>query len=166
VFDRYDDVGLSEFLGSVQGGRVSVYTDGACSGNPGPGGWAAVFVNGTSRTSISGSDKQTTNNRMEMSAAIESFKVIPKSLPLTLYTDSSYLKNGATVWINGWKARRWKSSSGDAVKNQDLWTKLDELIANRDVEWVLVKGHSSCSNNNMADSIAKSAIISMYIKGG
>jgi ribonuclease HI len=163
VFERYEDVELREFLGSIDGEVVSVYTDGACSGNPGPGGWAGVFVNGGKRASISGSDKQTTNNRMEMKAAVESLKIIPGSIPLALYTDSSYLKNGATIWIQGWKARGWKSSSGGAVKNQDLWMELEKLLEHRNVTWFFVKGHANCTHNNMADSIAKSAIVSLYI---
>jgi ribonuclease HI len=164
--DEFCDVKLEELFEDTKEGGVDVYTDGACSGNPGPGGWASVFVRGLKRTRLSGGNRQTTNNRMELTAAIESLKVIPTSAKATLYTDSSYLKNGATLWMMGWRTNGWKSSSGTVVKNQDLWNILAELLENRDIAWVLVKGHSNCTHNNLADSIAKSEIISMYIREG
>ena len=143
---------------------VEIYTDGSCIGNPGPGGWAAIFVLRDKRTNISGFEKHTTNNRMELKAAIEALKALPKNIKSTIYTDSAYLKNGITVWIDNWKANNWRSATGKAVKNQDLWQELSDTICDRDIEWHWVRGHAECLNNNNADFIARSAIVTSYMQ--
>ncbi|MDY6783044.1 MAG: ribonuclease HI [Cyanobacteriota bacterium] len=134
------------------------YTDGACLGNPGPGGWGLVvnFMDG-SVVELGGSHEQTTNNRMEMQAAIAALKVLaatPQSEPVILYTDSEYVKKGATQWISGWKKRGWKTSKGEAVLNRDLWEILDQLN-NSYIKWQYVKGHSGNFGNERADAIAR-----------
>ncbi|MBE9117377.1 ribonuclease HI [Lusitaniella coriacea LEGE 07157] len=135
----------------------SFYTDGACLGNPGPGGWGLVinFVDG-SVVEIGGAEEQTTNNRMEMQAAIAALKVLDaarQSNPVTLYTDSEYVKKGITQWISGWKKKGWKTSKGEAVSNQDLWQSLDRLNSNL-ITWKYVRGHSGNPGNERADAIA------------
>ncbi|MDR2667276.1 MAG: ribonuclease HI [Holosporales bacterium] len=155
------DLSLEEFLQNLKHeDRIEVYTDGSCIGNPGPGGWAAVFTFRDKRTNISGFEKETTNNRMELKAAIEAIKTIPQNVVAVVYTDSTYVKNGITSWIKTWTRNNWKSSSGKAVKNQDLWEELLKATALKAVEWRWVKGHSDCLNNNNADFVARSAIIS------
>lgn len=136
-----------------------IYTDGACSGNPGPGGWGTViyFKDGGIQE-LGGGDRATTNNRMEMQAAIDGLRYYAKSgqdTPIVLYTDSEYVKNGITKWISGWKKKGWKTSTGKAVLNQDLWEELDELNSNQ-VEWRYVKGHSGNEGNERCDEIARS----------
>ena len=136
-----------------------IYTDGACSGNPGPGGWGVVMYWGDKEKQLSGYQSQTTNNRMELLAAIEALKAVTKPVPIQLYTDSQYVKNGIEIWIKGWKQKNWKTADKKPVKNQDLWQMLDELCQNHQVEWHWVKGHDNNPGNEMADKLARNAII-------
>lgn len=139
--------------------KYKIYTDGACSGNPGPGGWGAViFDNNNKQKNISGSEKSTTNNRMELSAAIMALKKIKTSSEILIYTDSTYVKNGITEWVLKWKRNGWKNSNRKPVKNKDLWVKLDNLCDQNKVSWKWVKGHSSNKYNNLADELATQAI--------
>ena len=138
---------------------VNIWTDGACSGNPGPGGWGAViFDNNNKQKNISGSEKNTTNNRMELSAAIMALKKIKTNSEILIYTDSTYVKNGITEWVLKWKRNGWKNSNKKPVKNKDLWVKLDNLCDQNKVSWKWVKGHSSNKYNNLADELATQAI--------
>ena len=139
--------------------KYKIYTDGACSGNPGPGGWGAViFDNNNKQKNISGSEKNTTNNRMELSAAIMALKKIKTSSEILIYTDSTYVKNGITEWVLKWKRNGWKNSNKKPVKNKDLWVKLDNLCDQNKVSWKWVKGHSNNKYNNLADELATQAI--------
>ena len=133
---------------------VTIYTDGACKGNPGPGGWGAILKYGESEKEMWGGDKVTTNNRMEMMAAIEALEVLTRPSKVRLFTDSEYLRKGITEWITGWKKRQWKNSAGKPVKNVDLWKRLDELTLPHDIEWRWVKGHSGDPGNERADQLA------------
>ena len=139
--------------------KYTIYTDGACSGNPGPGGWGAViFENNNKQENISGSEKNTTNNRMELSAAIMALKKIKINSEITIYTDSTYVKNGITEWVLKWKENGWKNSNKKPVKNKDLWVKLDNLCDQNRVSWKWIKGHSTNKYNNLADELATQAI--------
>ena len=139
--------------------KFKIYTDGACSGNPGPGGWGAViFDNDNNQTNISGKEKNTTNNRMEILAAIMALKKIKSNSQITIYTDSTYVKNGITEWVFNWKKNNWKTASKKPVKNKDLWIKLDKLCEKNKVSWKWVKGHATNKYNNLADQLATSAI--------
>ena len=139
--------------------KYKIYTDGACSGNPGPGGWGAViFDQEDNQKNISGSEKDTTNNRMELLAAIMALKKIKANSEITIYTDSIYVKNGITEWIIKWKDNGWKNSNKKLVKNKDLWVKLDNLCQKNEICWKWVKGHSTNKYNNLADELATQAI--------
>ena len=139
--------------------KYTIYTDGACSGNPGPGGWGAViFDNDNKQKNISGSEENTTNNRMELSAAIMALQEVNKNSEITIYTDSTYVKNGITEWVLKWKENGWKNSNKEPVKNKDLWEKLDNLCAQNTINWKWVKGHASNKYNNLADELATKAI--------
>ena len=139
--------------------KYKIYTDGACSGNPGPGGWGAViFDQDDKQKNISGSEKNTTNNRMELLAAIMSLKKIKTNSEVVIFTDSIYVKNGITEWMKNWKKNGWKNSSKKPVKNKDLWVKLDKLCEANRVSWKWVKGHSTNEFNNLADELATKAI--------
>ena len=139
--------------------KYTIYTDGACSGNPGPGGWGAViFDNDNKQKNISGSEENTTNNRMELSAAIMALKEVNTNSEITIYTDSIYVKNGITEWVVKWKENGWKNSNKEPVKNKDLWEKLDNLCAQNTIYWKWVKGHASNKYNNLADELATKAI--------
>ena len=139
--------------------KYKIYTDGACSGNPGPGGWGAViFDQDDKQKNISGSEKNTTNNRMELLAAIMSLKKIKTNSEVVIFTDSIYVKNGITEWMKNWKKNGWKNSSKKPVKNKDLWVKLDKLCEANSVSWKWVKGHSTNEFNNLADELATKAI--------
>ena len=139
--------------------KYKIYTDGACSGNPGPGGWGAViFDQNNKQKNISGSEKNTTNNRMELLAAIMSLKKIKTNSEVVIFTDSTYVKNGITEWMKNWKKNGWKNSSKKPVKNKDLWEKLDKLCEANIVSWKWVKGHSTNEFNNLADELATKAI--------
>ena len=139
--------------------KYTIYTDGACSGNPGPGGWGAViFDENNNQKNISGSNKNTTNNRMELSAAIMALEKIKTNSEITIYTDSTYVKNGITEWVLIWKENGWKNSKKKPVKNKDLWVKLNNLCERNQVSWKWVKGHSTNKYNNLADKLATQAI--------
>ena len=139
--------------------KYRIYTDGACSGNPGPGGWGAViFDQKDNQKNISGSEKNTTNNRMELMAAIMALKKIKVSSEIVIYTDSIYVKNGITQWIVKWKYNGWKNSNKKPVKNKDLWVMLDNLCKTNKISWKWVKGHSTNKYNNLADELASGAI--------
>ncbi len=139
--------------------KYKIYTDGACTGNPGPGGWGAViFDQDDKQKNISGSEKNTTNNRMELLAAIMSLKKIKTNSEVVIFTDSTYVKNGITEWMKNWKKNGWKNSRKKPVKNKDLWVKLDKLCEANSVSWKWVKGHSTNEFNNLADELATKAI--------
>ena len=140
--------------------KIKIYTDGACAGNPGPGGWGAViFFKETNNTKeISGSDKNTTNNRMELTAALQALKLFKQKEYITLHTDSNYLKLGITVWISAWKKKNWINSKKEAVKNKDLWEKLDFYNNFHVIEWIWVKAHNGDPGNERADFLATKAI--------
>ena len=135
--------------------RVVIYTDGACRGNPGPGGWGAILIaaNGTEKT-FCGGDLATTNNRMELMAAIQALEALKKPCKVELHTDSQYVMKGITEWVHGWKARGWKTAAKEPVKNEDLWRRLDEARARHDVDWRWVKGHAGHELNERADELA------------
>ena len=137
---------------------IEIYTDGACRGNPGPGGWGAVLIAGKHRKEIFGGEPETTNNRMELTAAIEALNVLKGSRDVLLYTDSKYVMQGITEWMANWKKRGWKTASKQPVKNQDLWMALDEAIGRHDVKWKWVKGHAGNQGNEDADALANRGI--------
>lgn len=134
---------------------IEIYTDGACAGNPGPGGWGVVIIDGEERLEMSGGDSATTNNRMEMAAAVEALKATRDMGPVALHTDSQYLKNGVTQWMTRWKKNGWRTADRKPVKNQDLWETLDALIAGRSISWRWVKGHNGDPGNERADELAR-----------
>jgi ribonuclease HI len=138
--------------------RVSLYTDGACSGNPGPGGWGALLIFGDHRRELSGGARDTTNNRMELQAVIEGIRALNRRVPVTIYTDSTYVMKGMTEWISGWKAKGWKTAAKKPVKNEDLWRELDAALHGHEVEWRWVKGHAGDPGNEAADALARGAI--------
>lgn len=142
-------------------GSVEIWTDGACSGNPGPGGWGAVLVYGATEKELSGAEPETTNNRMELMAAISALNTLKRPCHVVLHTDSQYVKGGITGWIFGWKKNGWRTADKKPVKNVDLWQALDEAIARHDVEWRWVKGHAGEPNNERADALARAAIKAM-----
>ncbi len=137
---------------------VQIFTDGACSGNPGPGGWGALLKYGNTKKKLQGFSPQTTNNRMEMLAAIRALEALKRPCKVILTTDSIYLKNGITNWIRNWKKRNWKNAKGKPVKNMDLWKRLDKLASIHNIEWKWVKGHSGHHENETVDELATSAI--------
>ncbi len=138
--------------------NIIIHTDGACQGNPGPGGWAAVLRYNDRQRQISGGEPATTNNRMEMQAAIAALDALKEPCAVTLFTDSEYLKNGITSWVRGWKARGWLTKDKKPVKNQDLWRQLDQLTARHQVIWQWVKGHAGHSDNELCDELARGEI--------
>jgi ribonuclease HI len=138
--------------------HVELFTDGACSGNPGPGGWGALLRYKSTEKELSGAEPDTTNNRMELMAAIEGLKAIKKYCTVTLHTDSKYVLQGATEWMDGWKSRGWKTADKKPVKNQDLWIALDEQINRHKIKWVWVKGHAGHIENERVDALARLAI--------
>jgi len=142
--------------------KVDIYTDGACLGNPGPGGWAFIIKYNSGRIKeFSGSEKYTTNNKMELTAAIKAVEYFKKKIIINLYTDSKYLKDGITIWIKKWKLNGWKTSNKKKVKNSDLWKVLEEGIKDHEIHWVWVKGHNENIFNEKADMLAKKAIESL-----
>ena len=145
--------------------KVEIYTDGACRGNPGPGGWAALLVCGSERREISGAEAATTNNRMELCAAIGGLAALKRRCAVKLYTDSKYVLQGATEWMPNWKARGWRTAAREPVKNQDLWVRLDAVAQDQDIEWHWVKGHSGHAENEHVDHLANVAIDRM-LSGG
>ena len=136
--------------------KFKIYTDGACSGNPGKGGWAAVILDGKNQSSISGSENKTTNNRMELMAPIMALKKIRRESEITIFTDSKYVKDGITEWIKKWKLNNWKNSNKKPVKNKDLWIKLDNSCQKHKVKWKWVKAHAGNKLNNLVDELAVS----------
>ena len=137
--------------------HVQLITDGACLGNPGPGGWACVLRFGPHHKELSGSERQTTNNRMELTAAIEGLRALREPCSIEVVTDSEYVKNGITTWIHGWKKNGWKTSAKKPVVNQDLWMELDELTAKHRMKWTWTKGHADHDDNNRCDELATRA---------
>ena len=138
--------------------EVELYTDGACSGNPGPGGWGALLVCRGTEREISGGDPATTNNRMELMAVIAGLSALKKPCRVTVHTDSQYVKNGMTTWIKGWKKNGFRTSSGTSVKNEDLWRELDRLSTIHDVTWKWIRGHDGHVENERVDALARGAI--------
>ncbi|MFK8016122.1 MAG: ribonuclease HI [Gammaproteobacteria bacterium] len=138
--------------------RVTIYTDGACRGNPGPGGWGALLLRGDVRKTLHGGESDTTNNRMELMAAIQGLNALTRRCEVALYTDSRYVMQGITEWMANWKRRGWKTAAKKSVKNQDLWQQLDEAVARHDVNWHWVKGHSGDEGNECADALANQGI--------
>jgi ribonuclease HI len=133
---------------------IKIYTDGACKGNPGDGGWGALIIDGPSNKEIYGGESNTTNNRMELLAVIKALLAIPAENDITIYTDSTYVQKGISEWIVNWKRNGWKSSNKKPVKNQDLWIKLDTLNNSHSVKWEWVKGHAGQTENERADYLA------------
>ncbi|WP_253299783.1 ribonuclease HI [Wolbachia endosymbiont of Chironomus riparius] len=138
--------------------EVTIYTDGACSGNPGPGGWAAVILLPTQRENIFGSEENTTNNKMELMAVINGLKALKTSCNINLYTDSTYIKNGITEWINKWRINGWKTSNKKPVKNTELWKELYSVSLQHQINWHWVKAHNGDKYNEEADFLARKAI--------
>jgi len=138
--------------------KYTIYTDGACSGNPGPGGWGAVIIDEKNKQiNISGKENLTTNNRMELTAPIRALSKIKKDSKITIFTDSTYLKNGITLWIKNWEKNGWKSANKKPVKNKDLWLELNKITKQRDITWKWVKAHAGNIHNEQADALAKDA---------
>ena len=137
--------------------NVTIYTDGSCQGNPGPGGWAAILKYGRHEREISGGEEDTTNNRMELRAALEALRALTEPCRVTLFTDSEYLKKGITLWMPNWKRRNWRRKGGK-LANVDLWMKLDEEIQRHEIHWRWVRGHAGNVMNERVDKLAKAAI--------
>ena len=143
------------------GGAVAtldIFTDGACSGNPGPGGWGAILRCGATEKELFGGERLTTNNRMEMMAVIEALRALRQSVAARVHTDSQYVQKGISEWIHGWKRRGWKTSAREPVKNEDLWRELDRLAAQHKIEWIWVKGHAGHVDNERADVLARRGV--------
>jgi ribonuclease HI len=137
---------------------IEIYTDGACRGNPGPGGWAALLKIGRREKEISGAEPMTTNNRMELTAVIRALEALKRPVRARVYTDSEYVRRGITEWLASWKARGWRTADRKPVKNQDLWQHLEELNANHEIEWRWVPGHAGVPGNERVDRLANDAI--------
>jgi ribonuclease HI len=150
-------VSMSEPVTSATA-EVEIFTDGACSGNPGPGGWAAILRYRGAEKELSGADLATTNNRMELTAAIAGLEALKRPSRVRLYSDSQYLRDGISKWIHGWKARGWRTADKKPVKNIDLWQRLDAAAAPHQVAWEWVRGHSGHPENERADALARAAI--------
>ena len=137
---------------------IEIFTDGACSGNPGPGGWGAILRHGATEKELFGGEVLTTNNRMEMMAVIEALRALKKPVQARVHTDSQYVQKGISEWIHGWKRRGWKTAGRQPVKNEDLWRELDRLAAQHQVEWIWVKGHAGHAENERADVLARRGV--------
>jgi ribonuclease HI len=137
--------------------QIEIHTDGACSGNPGPGGWGALLLYGTAEKELSGGESLTTNNRMELMAAICALESLKKPCRIVLYTDSQYVQKGITEWLPGWIRKGWKNAKGEQVKNQDLWQRLQEASSSHRIEWKWVKGHAGHAENERVDALARRA---------
>ena len=145
-------------LPGTEGKAIHIFTDGACKGNPGPGGWGALLrYNGTERE-LFGGEAATTNNRMELTAVIEALQALTRPCRVLLHTDSIYVQKGITEWINGWKARGWRTAATEPVKNSDLWKKLDEVVRGHEIDWIWVKGHAGHEGNERADALANKGV--------
>ncbi|WP_375283297.1 ribonuclease HI [Marinicauda pacifica] len=140
---------------------VTIHTDGACSGNPGPGGWGALLEWNGHEKEISGAEPETTNNRMELMAAIRALETLKRASKVRLVTDSVYVRDGVTKWIHNWKRNGWKTSAKKPVKNADLWQRLDEAAKRHDIKWEWIKGHAGHAENERADALAREAIVTM-----
>ncbi len=139
--------------------KYKIYTDGACSGNPGPGGWAAIIIeNNKVKDMFSGSEKNTTNNQMELLAPIKAIQKFKKKSEISIFTDSTYVRDGITVWIKQWEKNGWKTASKKPVKNKELWKKLKNLSSKHSIKWIWVKGHAQDKYNNLVDELAQGAI--------
>lgn len=145
--------------------RVEIYTDGACRGNPGPGGWGALLRYGDHERELCGGEKSTTNNRMELCAAIEALQALSRPCAVVLYTDSQYVRNGIEDWLPDWKRRGWRTAARKPVKNADLWRRLDELVQNHRIEWHWVRGHAGNPGNERADELANRGLDETLSKG-
>ena len=137
---------------------IEIYTDGACRGNPGPGGWAALLKKGAREREISGAEAHTTNNRMELTAVIRALEALKRPVRARLYTDSEYVRRGITEWLSAWQARGWRTADRKPVKNQDLWQQLAQLAATHQIEWHWVPGHAGVTGNERVDQLANAAI--------
>ena len=142
---------------------VEIYTDGACSGNPGPGGWGAILIWGDHRKEINGGEAQTTNNRMELMAAISALEALKKGVEADLYTDSAYVRNGISSWIHGWKRNGWRTADKKPVKNMELWQRLDTALARHKVTWHWIKGHAGHPENERADELAREGMAAFKV---
>jgi len=140
---------------------IHIYTDGACKGNPGPGGWGAILEAGGKEREMFGGEAQTTNNRMELTAVIEALAALKRPSRVIVHTDSTYVQKGITEWIHGWKARGWRTAAREPVKNVDLWKKLDEVVRIHHIDWVWVKGHAGHAGNERADALANKGVESL-----
>jgi len=138
--------------------KITIYTDGACSGNPGPGGWGAILISGAHRKELKGAEAHTTNNRMEILAVIEALDALKQASDVELWTDSQYVKNGITGWIHSWKRNGWRTADKKPVKNQELWQRLDAARSRHQIEWKWLKGHAGHPENERADELAREGI--------
>lgn len=146
--------------------RVEIFTDGACSGNPGPGGWGVLLRFGDLEKTLNGAEDHTTNNRMELMAAIMGLKALQRPCKVRLVTDSVYVKKGITEWMASWIKKNWRTADNKPVKNQDLWEQLNELASQHDIDWEWVKGHSGHAENDKADELAREAIVKLLTSKG
>ena len=144
---------------------IEIYTDGACRGNPGPGGWGALLKMGKHQKELKGAEASTTNNRMELTAVIRALEALKRPVQARVYTDSEYVRRGISEWLPAWKARGWRTADRQPVKNQDLWQRLDELSASHDLEWRWVPGHAGVPGNERADRLANEAIDALLPRG-
>lgn len=140
---------------------IDIYTDGACKGNPGVGGWGALLVSGAHRKELIGGERLTTNNRMELTAVIEALQSLKRTSRVCIHTDSQYVLKGITEWLPNWKRRGWRTSANAPVKNLDLWQRLDELVSQHQVDWLWVKGHNGHPGNERADALANQGVLSV-----
>lgn len=151
-------------MGNEKMTEVEIFTDGACRGNPGPGGWGVWLVSGPHEKELFGGEVNTTNNRMELTAVIEALQVLKRPCKVVLHTDSQYVQKGITEWIYNWKARGWRTANKKLVKNADLWQALDEAVQRHDIEWHWVKGHAGHEGNEKADQLANRGVDSVAVK--
>lgn len=143
--------------------HMNIHTDGACKGNPGPGGWGVVLQSGSHRKTLWGGEPQTTNNRMELTAVIRALEALKRPVHARIYTDSKYVQQGISTWIHNWKKNGWKTADKKAVKNADLWQTLDTLVAPHKIEWLWVKGHAGNPDNELADELANRGIAELRV---
>ena len=155
----------TEAADPARGSAINIYTDGACKGNPGPGGWGAVLECGGEEKELYGGERSTTNNRMELTAVIEALAALRRPCRIVVHTDSQYVQKGITEWLRNWKARGWRTASREPVKNVDLWKKLDEAAQDHEIRWVWVKGHSGHNGNERADALANKGVASLGDQG-